>query len=249
LATLLLAGSAGLAQLVAAYDPAWLTALLWINVFLLVATAIPSISPQQSDIPRLWQMWRHPAAFRAQAAALHIQAEEAAGIMPRDWNAEFAAVIAVPDWKARTTASLQMLAFYRSIDISDEAGALAHLENALACSGAAGRAVRHWCFLEAACSSAVLRANPAVARGWLERAGLVQKAESTASIEAAIAQAEGRYRQALELWDQALAFIERKRCDSGLARFAKLKIAEYRSQCRQALARESDATELLAPSE
>jgi hypothetical protein len=128
-----------------------------------------------------------------------------------------------------------MLAFYRCVDQNQEPEALGHLEQALSGSGNLGRPMRQWCFLEAACSSALLRHSPAAARTWLERGMRLRKPPSRYSIDAAIAQSEGRYRDAIELWDASLAYLVKKRFDSGLTRFAKAKIAEYRRQCCEAL--------------
>jgi len=239
IATALLAGLAALA-LRQSPDPDsdWLPSLQWINLFLLFATMIPASGLNQSDIPRLLQILFRPAIFRAHMAAMQVQSEETIGVLPRDWNPEWFDAMMAPTGSAGSGAAgyRHMLAFYRKIDEGDDSAALTHLEAALAASGFGGRPIRHWVFLEAAASSALLRSNPEAARTWLDRARNVRRPDSTASIEAAIAQAEGRYQDAFDLWNQALAYIERRRVDSGLARFAKTKIAAYQMQCRQALA-------------
>jgi hypothetical protein len=92
-----------------------------------------------------------------------------------------------------------MLVFYRCVDQNQEPEALGYLEQALSGSGNLGRPIRQWCFLEAACSSALLRHSPAAARTWLERGMRLRKPPSRYSIDAAIAQSEGRYRDAIEI--------------------------------------------------
>ena len=57
---------------------------------------------------------------------------------------------------------------------------------------------------------------------------------STDSVEAVIAMREERYDDALRLLARARARIERYKLDSGLARFAKEKLAEYEEMCKGA---------------
>jgi hypothetical protein len=199
---------------------------------------IPASGLNQSDIPRLLEILFRPAVFQAHMAALQVQSEETVGVLPRDWNPEWFAAMMAPtgDAGAGAVAYRHMLAFYRTIDEGDENAALGHLETALEASGSGGRPVRHWVFLEAACSSALLRGNPAAARVWLDRARQVRRPENTFTIEAAIAQAEGRHDDALGLWEKGLGYIARKGFDSGLTRLAKRKIGEYQAECRRALA-------------
>jgi hypothetical protein len=236
LATLLLADVAYLLCRRSAFPPEWLSSVYWINVALLLATMIPTAGLNTSDIPRLWQLLAKPQEAKGWIALVQVSTEETKGVRPRDWDAESVDQMLYTDPKAGDNSFRQMLAFYRCVDQGDEAAALQHLEKALAASGQCGTFVRHWCFMEAACSSAMLRGNPSAARTWVERATRVRKPVSRDSIDAAIAQSEGRYEEALRLWDASLAFPAVKKVDSGLARYAKAKIAEYQEQCRARLA-------------
>jgi hypothetical protein len=234
LSTLLLVAVPGIALKISGSPVAWLTTLFWINVFLLISTFVPAGGLNKSDIPRIWFLLRHPDQARSWAAVLQVQSEETAGVLPRDWDAEtFARML--DDNSADDNTFRQMMAFYRRIDQGDDPAALAHLEKALAASGLCGGPVRHWCFLEASCSSAMLRANPDAARTWLDRASRIRKPASRLSLDAAIAQSERRYEDAIPLWDAALAHLVKLKYDSGLTRFVKAKIAEYRQQCVEAL--------------
>jgi len=69
----------------------------------------------------------------------------------------------------------------------------------------------------------------------MARAVKVAKPVTRHSVDAAIAQSEHRYGDALQLWDASLAYIAKRKLDSGLIRFTKAKIAEYQGQCRAAL--------------
>jgi len=232
LATLLLAAVCFLALQNSSRPSPWLSTLWWINLFLFASTFIPAGGLNKSDIPRLWQLLRNPEESRSWAALLQVQSEETAGVLPRDWDAELVALMLQPQGD---NPYRQMLAFYRRMNEGREADALQHLERALSTSGKYGRPIRHWCFLEAACCSALLRGNPAGARIWLDRAIRLRKPLSRYSVDAAIAQSEGRYQDAIELWDASLAYVVKKRFDSGLTRFAQANIVEYRRQCQEAL--------------
>src|SRR3954452_13443374 len=98
----------------------------------------------------------------------------------------------------------------------------------------AERAVSHALFLEAALASANIRKQAAQARNWRQRACKLRKPESLDTVEAGIAMCEGRYEEALRLWQAARARVVLRRLDSGLIRFAKQKWAEYESFCRAA---------------
>jgi len=235
LATLLLAAVSGTVFWKSGSPGGWLSTVVWINVFLLISTLIPAGGLNKSDIPSLWSLLRHPQESRSWIAVLQVQSEETAGVLPRDWDSELFARMLDHSAIAGDNAYRQMLAFYRRIDEGNEAAALGHLEKALAASGRCGGPVRHWCFLEAACSSALLRGNPTAARTWLERATRLRRQMSRHGIDAAIAQSEKRYQDALRLWDAALAYLAKGRFDSGLSRYGKVKIAEYQQQCRDAL--------------
>jgi hypothetical protein len=129
---------------------------------------------------------------------------------------------------------IQLLAFYRCTDEKKEQNALQHLENALARSASSSKVFRQCIFLEAASCSALSRGNVSQARTWLERTGEVREPASTDVAEAAIAIREQRYDDALRFLATARSRIERLKLDSGLARFAKEKLAEYEQMCESA---------------
>jgi hypothetical protein len=166
-------------------------------------------------------------------ALLQVVAQETVGARPRDWDGEAFEEMIAADSSRPESAVRHMFAFYRRLDEGREAEAIGHLERALAASGLCGRVVRQWCFLEACCSSAILRGNTEQARTWLTAARKVRRPESTRGPEAAIAMAEGRYAGAAKLWDEALAFVARRRLDSGLVRFSKERMEFYRGQCQE----------------
>jgi hypothetical protein len=91
--------------------------------------------------------------------------------------------------------------------------------------------VRHALYLEAACSSALLRKNTTNARAWHARAAKLRKPKIGAA-EAGIAMCEERYAEALDHWAAARARVDRLRLDSGLIRFAKARWAECEAECR-----------------
>ena len=70
----------------------------------------------------------------------------------------------------------------------------------------------------------------------MARATKLRKPETTASIEADIAQCEGRYNDALRHIAESRAFLDRRKLDSGVARFARQRLDRIESECRNALA-------------
>jgi len=241
IATILLASIAGILVRNFSDPPTWLSSFWWINLFLLLSTMLPTKGINKSDIPSIWRLLHDPEASRSWIAVLQVQSQEAAGVLPRDWDPELVALMLRADPKTGDNAARQMLAFYRRIDEGEEAAALQHLELALSASANCGRAVRQWCFLEAACSSALLRHSPSAARTWVARAVKIAKPASLHSIDAAIAQSEHRYSDALQLWDATLAYLAKRKTDSGLVRSVKARIVEYREQCRTAMSRSATA--------
>jgi hypothetical protein len=183
----------------------------------------------------LWLLLRNPEESRSWMALLQVQTEERAGVLPRDWDAALFEEMMKCSPHAPENSYRHLLAFYRRLDERQEAAALAHMESALAGSGRGGRLLRHACFLEASCYSAILRGDAAQARTWLARAVKVRKPVSKHGVEAAIAMAEGRYRDALREWDAALEFLAKRKLDSGLVRFARNLVAGYQARCREAL--------------
>lgn len=92
LATILLAAAAGIARWNSTSPADWLGTLWWVNLFVLVSAFVPAGGLNKSDIPRLWQLLRHPEEARAWAALLQVQSEETAGVLPRDWDPELFAL-------------------------------------------------------------------------------------------------------------------------------------------------------------
>jgi hypothetical protein len=162
---------------------------------------------------------------------LALQTEETRGVVPREWDAELVKQMLEADPSTSEHPYIQLLAFYRCIHENKEEMALQHLENALARSARCGRQVRQCIFLEAASASAHSRGNVAQARTWLERAGKVKKPLSTDGVEATIAICEKRYDDARRYLASVRSQMERRRLDSGLARFAKEKLAEDELLC------------------
>jgi hypothetical protein len=167
-------------------------------------------------------------------ALLAIQAEDAGGLRPREWNQQQFHEILLVDRSAREYLYCQLMAFYRRLDEGSDAVALAHLESALARSAQSGKEWRHVLFLEAASASASIRKHAAQARTWRDRACKLRKPESLEVVEAEIAMCEGRHEEALHHWEAATDRILRQRLDSGLIRFAREKWAESEATCRAA---------------
>lgn len=214
----------------------WISTLFWGST-IGISSLIPySAGGVRSDGALLWQLLTHPERSRRWIALLALQTEEANGVLPRNWDSELMAELVKADSSDAHYSTIQMLAAYRAVDQHDRDSALQNLENALAASLRSGsKKVRHWCFLEAASVSARERKNGAQARAWLERARKLQKPQSTAGIEAEIAMTEGRFEDAIQRWTAAREFIARRGLDSGLARFAKERIAERERACHAAL--------------
>jgi hypothetical protein len=213
----------------------WLDTLLLTALLLTVVSLIPiSSGLNRSDGARLWMLMRRPEQSRPWMALLALQTEETRGVLPRDWDLELVSQMLTASPSSGEYPFIQLLAFYRCTDQKKEEVALQHLENALANSASAGKILRQCIFLEAASSSAFSRGNASQARTWVERAGEVKEPVSTDSVEAAIAIREERYGDALQFLASARARIERRKLDSGLARFAKEKLSEYEDMCKSA---------------
>ena len=174
---------------------------------------------------------RRPGRARPWMALLALQTEETRGVLPRNWDSELVRQMLMADPSSGEYSYIQLLAFYRCTDEKKEEVALEHLENALARSASSSKVLRQCIFLEAASSSALSRGSVSQARTWLERTGEVKEPVSTDGVEAAIAIREERYDDALRFLATARARIERRKLDSGLARFAKEKLAEYELMC------------------
>lgn len=214
----------------------WTATLFWTAVLITVLPLVPlSTGLNKSDGARLWKLMRRPDQTRSWMALWALQSEETRGVLPRDWDSGLIRQMLVADPSSGEYPYIQLLAFYRLMDEKNEQVALEHLENALAKSARCGKVIRQCIFLEAAFSSALWRGNVSQARTWLARAGQVREPLSTYGVEAAIAICEKRYDDALRFLDTACARIERRKVDSGLARFAKEKLADYKELCANAV--------------
>jgi hypothetical protein len=215
----------------------WIGSIFWAGLLTIIASLFPfSSGINKSDGACLWTLMRRPEQLGPWAAVLALQAEETRGVVPRDWDEEVFNRMLMAETFANEYAYVQLLAFYRFADRHQEEEALRHLENALTKSARCGKRFRQCLFLEAAWSSADVRRNVAQARTWLDRTGKVQKPLSTNSVEAAIAIREKRYDDARRYLTTMRNDINRRKLDSGLARFAKEKIAEYEQICERAIA-------------
>jgi tetratricopeptide (TPR) repeat protein len=185
----------------------------------------------KTDGARLWQFARHPEQARQIMALLGVQSEEAKGLRPREWSPVLFDAMMQVDRSNAEYPWCQLLASYRAFDLGADEEAMECLERALASSARAGQLIRHALYLEAGCSSALVRKNAANARAWHARAAKLRKPR-TGAVQAGIAMCEGRYADALDNWAAARARVDRLGLDSGLIRFAKAKWAECEAECR-----------------
>ncbi|HEY7211922.1 MAG TPA: hypothetical protein VH477_16740 [Bryobacteraceae bacterium] len=210
--------------------------LFWLSLFILVVSVLPlRAGLNRSDGARLWMLLRRPKSARQWMMLLALESDNTRGVRPRDWDAQlcestFSIRSGMPEYPLS-----QLLAAYRAWDQGDGPSVLQHLENALANSKKSGLIFRQSLFLEAASASAFFLERPQQARAWLERARKLRRPESVAATEAAIALREKRFADALAHLEKANAFVERRKIDSGLVRFAKEKWAEQEEICRAAL--------------
>ena len=211
----------------------WISTLFWIALLIALIPLFPvSSGLNKSDGARLWILMRRPEQVRPWMAVWALQTEETRGVLPRDWDPETVNLMLMANPSSGEYSYIQLLAFYRHIDQKEEQTALQHLENALAGSARSSKILRQCIFLEAASSSALSRRNVSQARTWLERAGEVKDPVSTDSAEAAIAIRDARYDDARRFLAAARARIERRKLDSGLARFAKERFSEFEKMCQ-----------------
>ena len=218
----------------------WAGTLLWLSGSMALLTGVPySSGLAKADCVRLWQFLRHPDAARRWMARVALQTEDVRGVRPRDWNAELFERALAGNTRGGEYVSGQVRAYYRSLDEGRDEAAVHHLENALRESAVSGKAVRHGLFLEAAWASAGIRQQAGQAREWRDRACKVQAPQSLHAVEAAIAMCEGRYEDAEREWQEARAYLERKRLDSGSCRFAKERWAGFEQECRAARAKDN----------
>jgi hypothetical protein len=220
----------------------WTGTVCWASLLIGVASALPfSSSLRRSDGAWIWQLLRHPEQTHRLKALLAIQSDDTNGIRPRDWRRElFSQLLAVAPTAPEYTRC-QLLAFYRLLDEGDEIAALQYLENALGKSGKADKELRSALFREAACACARIKNEPGKARAWRERALPLSRnrRETLQAVDACIAMSEGRFEEALQLWQSVRDRILRRKLDSGLVRFALDKWAEFGSACEGQIAARS----------
>ena len=235
IASVLLAIVCGLIAAQSGGGSIWAGTLFWSSASLAMLSAMPFRSGlNRSDGARFWQLLRHPEQARLWMALLDLQTEEAKGIRPREWSPLVFDQILTIDVSANEYPYCQLMAFYRKLDEGEETLALEHLENAIARSARAGRAMRHALFLEAASAGANIGRQAGKARAWRDRACKLQKPESLAAVDGGIAMCEGRYEEAIGHWEAAQTRVARRKLDSGLIRFVKEKWAGYEAECRSA---------------
>jgi hypothetical protein len=209
----------------------------WTSALIVVTTLVPySTDANKSDGARILLLLRRPEEARAWIALLMIMAEEAGGALPRDWDPQLCALALAPVPDAPESSYVQLLAYYRSLDLGREEDAISELESCLARSAKSGKLLRHCFFLEAACASAGLRKNVVQARTWIERARKLRKPESTDGTEAGIAICERRYPDALRHIANVRAFLDRRKLDGGLARFLRERLDLMERECRDGMA-------------
>lgn len=233
LATMLLVVASGVAWKLSGQPAGWISSFLWVNAILAALSLLPLAGA--TDGAKLWMLLRDPERSRGWMAVAQVMAQDAQGVMPRDWDPHLIAQLLPYDEKMAETALRQMLAYYRRADEGDETTALEHLELALAAAGRARKAIRHLIFTDAAYCSALARGNPAAARSWMARARKERRPVSVHGVEAAIAQSESRYEDAVRSWDAALAFLAKRKLESGTSRFSRNTITRAREQCLEAI--------------
>ena len=237
IASLLLAFIAGL--LAVKFDFTswnWTGTLSWISAVLVLVSLLPySGGVNKSDGARLLALARNPKDCRAWMALLALQTQETGGTLPRDWNLELFTEVMKTEPASSQYPYVQLLSYFRSADQDNEEAGFEYLENALAASAKSGKCFRHALFLVAACVTAYPRGDTAGARVWLERARVLQKPKSTASIESAIAMSEHRYSDALQHLAATRAHLYSLKLNSGLARHSADQITAYEKICTDAL--------------
>jgi hypothetical protein len=233
LATCLLIAGSGLAlPFYGAGAQSWIGIVLGINVALLVLSLLPVGGADGALLKLL--LW-NPEQSVAWIAMHQVLTEEAHGVLPSEWNSESLDRMLKMVPSCNGYGLCHLLAFYRCIDEENDAAAVEHLELSLAHSDRGGKILRHALYLEAACASAAVRGDSRRAHVWLDRAKILRKPESESAVLGAIAMAEGRYQDALDLHAESRRYLDRSKLDSGLARLARKELAKLDCQCRLAL--------------
>jgi hypothetical protein len=213
----------------------WIGSFFWAALVGLLSLIPISAGLNRSDAARLWMLLRQPDEARAWMAAVAVQAENANGVRPREWDSTLVEGMMSVAQPGAGRIFPELMAYYRNLDERNESAALEHLESALAASAKSGKGVRQVLFFEAAEVNALLTRNSVNACKWRERALKLRKPQSGACADGAIAMCEGRFEDALRDIAAARAFIVKKKADSGLARFAKERLDERERACQDAL--------------
>src|SRR5271168_4110511 len=116
-----------------------------------VLSLVPlSTGIHKSDGARLRMILRQPEQSRAWMAAVAVQAENAKGVRPRDWDPELVEQMLATAPAGGHQVFPHLMAFPRRLDERNDSAALKHLEIALAASAQSGKAMRQVLFLQAA---------------------------------------------------------------------------------------------------
>jgi len=207
--------------------------LFWTSLLAAFGTAVPfSAGLQNSDGALLRMLFKDAEGTRQWLALVDLQTRDTRGERPRDWDQERIKEIMSAPSASNLYVVSQLLAFYYRLDQHADEAALGHLENLLASSGTMPVRLRHQIFLEAACSSAHIRHNPAHARAWRTRACKRHKPSRSLLPTRASRCTRGVTRRALQHWETEQARVVRRRLDSGIARFAKERWSAYQEECR-----------------
>jgi hypothetical protein len=213
----------------------WIGSCWWAALACLTCLIPMSYGVVKSDISRLWMFWRTPGEAKTWIALVAVSAENLRGVRPRDWTRSLVEEITTSDEKQRNIQA-GLLLYCRCLDESDYHGALQHLENCLAASGRAGKAVRKAVYLEAAIASAYHRQGVAQARIWRDRARKMGKLRAGADGAGTIAMCEGRYEDALRHFAATRQFILKRNPGSGLSIFVREQLDRREQECRAAIA-------------
>ena len=213
----------------------WIGSSVWASAIGLASLIPMSSGIHKSDAARLWILLTRPDQSRSWMAAVTVQAENARGVRPRDWDAALVEQMLAAPGSGSEQLFPHLMAFLRCLDERNESLASEHLEKALAASGRSGKAVRQTLYLQAAEVNALLKNNAEAARTWLDRALKLRKPESRTCTDSAIAMCEGRYDDALKHIAATRAFLLKRKLDSGLARFSHDWLDERESVCRNAM--------------
>jgi hypothetical protein len=220
----------------------WIGSLFWASAMGLFSLIPISFGLHKSDAARLWLLLKRRDQAEAWMAAIAIQAENANGVRPREWDSAMVEQMLSIDETRSGRIFPELMAYFRNLDEQNESAALEHLEIALAASASSGKAVRQALFFEAAEANALLICNAVNARAWRDRALKLRKPESAACCDGAVAMCEGRFGDALQSIERARALLVKRKLDSGLARFAKERLDQRERVCKQALCKVSGSS-------